>query len=144
MLRVPARFNRGGKMTRELSARFTGCRPVFPVTDLDASLSYYIGVLGFTLDWLWPAVENSENPGTSVRTAYLYRDDFELLVRSESSPVTPVEVVVGVPSTEGVDAIHEEYLDAGAEILERPFFRDWGSYEMRVVDPDGHLLRILH
>ena len=38
---------------------FTGCRPVFPVTNLDASLAYYVDVLGFTLDWRLPKPEET-------------------------------------------------------------------------------------
>ena len=52
--------------------------------------------------------------------------------------------LVGMPSVKAVDAIDREYVASGAEILEHPFLRDWGTYEMLVVDPDRHVLRILH
>ncbi len=128
-------------MTTDLS--FTGCRPVFPVTDLDATLFYYTDVLGFELGWRLPEPGSSGQEGW-LETAYVHRGDFELLVRATSSPVSPVEVVVGVPSTLAVDAIQREYEASGARILDLPGQREWGTYEMVVVDPDGHLLRILH
>ena len=123
---------------------FTGCRPVFPIMNLDASLAYYVDVLGFTLDWRLPEPKGPGNDDDSSGIAYVYRGDFELLLQSGKSPVSPVEIVVGMPSTAAVDAIDREYVAAGAKILEHPSARDWGTYEMLVVDPDGHRLRILH
>jgi catechol 2,3-dioxygenase-like lactoylglutathione lyase family enzyme len=137
-------IRQGRKMTAENSMSFTGCRPVFPVTNLDASLAYYVNVLGFNVGWLLPKPEESGSDGMKSGTAYIYGGDFELLIRSQAPPVNPVEIVVGMPSTMAVDAIGQEYFASGAEILEPPFHRDWGTYEMLVVDPDGHLLRILH
>lgn len=123
---------------------FTGCRPVLPVTDLDATLFHYVDTLGFTFGWVWPKPSESNGTAMHPRTAYVYRGGFELLIRSQAPPIASVEIVVGMPSKDAVDAIDQEYRASGAEIVEHPFLRDWGSYEMRVTDPDGHLLRILH
>ena len=113
------------------------------VTNLDASIAYYVDVLGFKLDWIVP-FPDSEDEDETIGTAYVFRGYFELLMRTTDPPIHPSEVVVGMPSTTAVDAIDQEYVAAGAEILEHPFRRAWGTYEMRVVDPDGNLLRILN
>ena len=41
---------------------------------------------------------------------------------------------------EDVAALHEEYVNSGATILEAPRNYAW-AYEMQVADPDGHVLR---
>ena len=41
---------------------------------------------------------------------------------------------------EDVEALHEEYLQSGATILHPPESHSW-AYEMKVTDPDGHVLR---
>lgn len=122
---------------------FTGCRPVFEVADLGASIAYYTGALGFTLEWIVsePAEDaKGHEPGA---TAHVYRGGFELLLRVESDPVGPAEVVVGMTSAEEVDRVHEEYRRSGAIVREPPTRRPWGTYEMYVLDLDGHLLRVL-
>lgn len=42
---------------------------------------------------------------------------------------------------EDVEALYEEYLKAGATIGHAPENYPW-AYEMKVADPDGHVLRV--
>jgi predicted lactoylglutathione lyase len=46
-------------------------------------------------------------------------------------------VWVGV---EDVESLHEEYTRSGASILHAPINYPW-AYEIKVQDPDGHVLR---
>ena len=122
---------------------FTGCRPVLPVKDVEVSIAHYGDVLGFTEDWRWsdddPGME-SHAPPTFVSVC---RGHFQLFLARRPTPIQSVEIVVGLQSVEDVDRVFGEYQSSGATIEERPEARPWGTYEMRVRDPDHHLLRIL-
>jgi predicted enzyme related to lactoylglutathione lyase len=106
--------------------RFEHANPILSVRDLTRSVGYYVDVLGFT---------NAEWGG----------DDFTLVTRDtagiylcsgdQGNPGTWVWVGV-----EDVAALHEEYTRSGATILGPPRNFHW-AYEMRVTDPDGHVLR---
>ena len=129
-------------MPKEFPTHVEGINPILRVEDLSVSLRYYVDVLGFSLGWRWPEDGSPPEEGR-LATAYVFRDDFELLIQERAAPIHAVEIVVGMPSRDAVDAIDEEYTTAGARVLEHPAQRDWGTYEMAVTDPDGHLLRIL-
>ena len=116
---------------------FTGCRPVLPVADVQASLAHYCGPLGFTEDWRW-----SDDGDAATSFAYVWRGHFQLFLALRPAPIQPVEIVVGLAPVDEVDRLHREYLASGARIEEPPAARAWGTYEMRVRDPDGHLLEI--
>ena len=128
---------------RPKPVEFTGCRPVLPVKDVEASIAHYVDVLGFTEDWRWSDDDAGSEPSDTPTFAYVYRGHFELFLARRPAPIEPVEIVVGVQSVEDIDRLYEEYQLSGAMIEERPEARPWGTYEMRLRDPDGHLLRIL-
>ncbi|TNF70538.1 MAG: hypothetical protein EP299_13870 [Acidobacteria bacterium] len=123
---------------------FTGCRPVLPVADIAASVTYYCDALGFEVGWGWPDPENPEYEGEDSTLVYVFRGHFELLLESCDGPIYPMKIVVGMPSTDAVDVLAAEYQDSGAKIVEPPELRVWGTYEMLVLDLDGHRLRMLH
>ena len=127
----------------EESSGFAFCRPVFPVADMAASLSYYTNALGFTLEWVVPEPGVPDGDYQPGATAHVFRGHVELLLRLEVDATGPAELVVGTRSPEAVDEIHEEYRTSGAFIREPPRRRPWGTYEMRLRDPDRHLLRLL-
>ena len=129
--------------TRGEPVAFTGCRPVLPVGDMAASLDYYCRVLGFREDWRWS--DGTANAGDDDTPSFVYvlRGDFELFLATRPAPIQPVEIVVGLASTEAVDRLNEEYAASGAVVEEPATARPWGTYEMRVRDPDRHLLRLL-
>ncbi len=118
---------------------FTGCRPVLPVGDMVPSLDYYCRVLGFREDWRW----SDETSGDTPSFVYVLRGDFELFLATRPAPIQPVEIVVGLTTVEDVDRLSAEYAASGAIIEEPAAARPWGTYEMRVRDPDRHLLRLL-
>ena len=122
---------------------FTGCRPVLPTVDLDASIEYYVDILGFTLDWIVPSATDTNSPAVT-RTAYVFRGHFELLLKSQPTGVHSAEIVVGLPSVDAVNRVHQEFVASGARIEEPPSKRKSGTYEMLVLDRDEHRLRILH
>jgi len=106
--------------------RFEGANPILRVADMSVSLDYYVRVLGFeNADWgnEWFTLIQRDRAGI-----YLSRGD-------QGQPGTWVWVGV-----EDVAALHREYEGSGAKIRHAPRNFPW-AYEMKVEDPDGHVLR---
>lgn len=90
------------------------------------SVRYYVDVLGFiNAEWGGPDFTLVSRDGAGI---YLCEGD-------QGNPGTWVWVGV-----EDVAALHREYAASGAIILETPRNFPW-AYELRVSDPDGHVLR---
>lgn len=106
--------------------RFENSTPILRVTDMAASVRYYVDVLGF-------------------RNADWGNDDFTCVTR-DSAGIYLCRGDQGQPGTwvwigvEDVAVLHEEYKASGARIRHPPENYPW-AYEMKVEDPDGHVLR---
>jgi catechol 2,3-dioxygenase-like lactoylglutathione lyase family enzyme len=122
--------------------------PELDVSDLDASLAFYVGVLGFSVRY--------ERP--EERFAYLKRDGAELMLEEADGPgrrfrTAPLEAPFGrgmnlqIQVTE-VAKLLAAVRVAGAEVvvdLEERWYRrkdqELGNRQFVVADPDGYLLR---
>ena len=129
--------------THATPVEFTGCRPVLPVKDVGASIAHYCDVLGFVKEWHWSDDDGGAFDKGAPIFAYVYRGHFQLFLARRSPPIQPVEIVVGVTTVDGVDRVYAEYQSSGATIVEPPAARPWGTYDMKVRDPDHHVLSIL-
>jgi catechol 2,3-dioxygenase-like lactoylglutathione lyase family enzyme len=112
--------------TPRTPARLEGACPILKVRNLQASIDFYVGVLGFKVNWHHPGVM----AGVSRDRAHVM-----LCEGDQGKPGTWVWF--------GVDdcaMLFEEYLPKGASIRLPPTNYPW-SYEMHVEDPDGHVLR---
>ena len=110
-------------MTR---TRFEHAEPILRVASVSHSVRYYVDVLGFTnAEW-------GDDGFTRVS-----RDDAGIYLSEGSQGHAGTWVWIGV---EDVDALYDEFGASGAAILEPPQNHSW-AYEMKVVDPDGHVLR---
>jgi predicted enzyme related to lactoylglutathione lyase len=90
-------------------------------------LRYYTEVLGFTnAEWGGDDFTQVSRDGAAI---YLSQGD-------QGQPGTWVWLGV-----EDVGALHEEYKAAGATIVHPPRHFPWAR-EMKIADPDGHVLRI--
>lgn len=106
--------------------RFEVSAPILRVTDMNASLQYYVGVLGFqNADW-----------GTDDFT-HVNRDRAGIYLCRGGQGCLKTWVWVGV---EDVQALYEEYKTSGAKVNHAPRNYSW-ALEMHVEDPDGHVLR---
>lgn len=106
-----------------------GCEcivPVLSVRDLEASLRFYEGLLGFGRDWggdeAHPQIASVSVAGHSI-----------MLVRDSAPPAT---VWIGVAD---VAALHRRLVAQSAAILQPPTNQPW-ALEMRVADPDANVL----
>lgn len=123
------------------------CRPNLLVADLTASVEFYRSVLGFRVGWHWSdrqarflqAGDRAEpgEPGTAV----VGRDRAQILL-TQVTGVHSTWVHLDVHTRAQVDRLFQEWTDRGADIAEPPAVRPWGMYELRLRDPDGHLLRV--
>ena len=107
-------------------AQMGNATPILRVNDLEASLAYYTKALGFKVAW--------QTGGFGS----VSRDRCSLML-CEGGPGhggtwvwTPVE---------DVERLHAEWCASGAKILQAPTNYPWGSREITVLDPDGHVLR---
>lgn len=106
--------------------RFEGAQPILSVRDMAASLRYYLGVLGFkNAEW-----------GTDEFTS-VNRDDAGIYLCRGAQGGPGTWAWIGV---EDVGLLYEEYRAGGAMIRRPPENYPW-AYEMKVEDPDGHVLR---
>ena len=106
---------------------FQGVTPILRVADFDASVAYYVDVLGFALDW------------QDGRFGSVTRGDVSLMLCEGSQGQAGTWMYIGVSDA---DALHEELRERGARIRNPPTNYPWGSRELHVFDLDGHVLRL--
>jgi uncharacterized glyoxalase superfamily protein PhnB len=109
-----------------IKTRFERAEPILRVSNMAASLKYYVEALGFrSAEW-----------GTESFTT-VNRDAAGIYLCQGRQGAPGSWVWVGV---EDVAALYEEYKATGAKIRLAPENHSW-AYEMHVEDPDGHVLR---
>ena len=106
---------------------FGGAAPIFNVQSLEASLTYYVDRLGFTIDWQHPS-----------RFASVSRDRCTIFLCEGDQGHAGSWAWIGVNDAERV---HQEFRRKGATIRHVPTNYDW-ALEMQVEDPDGNVLRL--
>jgi predicted enzyme related to lactoylglutathione lyase len=106
---------------------FEGSQPILRVDNMEASLRFYVGVLGFkNASWGTEAF-------TSVR-----RDGAALYLCQRDQGRGATWVWIGV---EDVEQLHEELRSRGVAIRLPPTNYPW-ALEMQIEDPDGNVLRL--
>jgi catechol 2,3-dioxygenase-like lactoylglutathione lyase family enzyme len=122
--------------------------PELDVADLDRSLAFYVGVLGFRILFDRP----------EERFAYLDLDGVHLMLEEAAGPgrrfrTAPLDHPYGRGvnfqiEVANVDGLHTSIRNAGAEVvipLEERWYRgrrnEAGNRQFVVADPDGYLLR---
>ena len=104
---------------------FEGSQPILCVSDLEASVRYYVDVLGFRIDF-----------HEAIASVSRGRCALFLVQGDQGAPGSWVWVGVS-----DVDLIHAEYLRSGARIRQPPTNFPWAC-EMQVEDLDGNVLRV--
>ena len=124
---------------------FCGCRPVLRVENVAHSIAHYVEVLGFRLGWAW-----SDELQRFLQSAETYEPTFalvgrgqvQLMLSKQSQGAPGMWLHLDLQSAEKLDECYATWKSRGANILEPPALRAWGTYEMRVQDLDGHVLRV--
>ena len=114
--------------------------PEIPVTDLADAVTYYRDQLGFTIDW---ADEDPEG------LAGLSRGDARLFMTSPSMRSYPAfrgpaVVWLNLSNRAEIDALHDEWAQAGALILTPPQAKPYKLYEFFAKDRDGNCFRVFY
>ena len=122
-----------------------GCRPILRVESAARSIEDYVHCLGFHLGWAWSdEKQRFLRPGEtdSPSFALVGRGQVQFMLSQKSQGAPGMWLHLDVDSVQQVDALHKEWVQKGARIVEPPSSRPWGMYEMRVQDLDGHVLRV--
>lgn len=112
-----------------MPTRFECTIPILRVRNLQESLAYYQSVLGFQKDW----GGDEANSGM----ASVSRDHCALMLCSWGQGHLGTWVWIGV---EDIEPLLRDYQAKGAKIVLPPTNFFW-ALEMRVEDPNGHILR---
>jgi catechol 2,3-dioxygenase-like lactoylglutathione lyase family enzyme len=99
--------------------------PILRVRNIEASRRYYVGTLGFALEW------DADGMISVARD----RKSIMLCEGAQGQPGTWLWIGV-----EDADAFFAEFSAKGARIRSPPQNFSW-AYEFEVEDPDGHVLR---
>ena len=104
---------------------FGGVTPILRVSDLAASLDYYVHKLGFKVDW----------HGPNFASISRGRCCLFISVGDQGHPGSWVWI-----DGKHVESLHAEFVTSGAKIRNPPANYSW-ALEMQVEDLDGNILR---
>lgn len=119
-------------------AKLLRVSPYFPVRDVEQSVAFYEGVLGFRREY---------SAGTPLEFVICSRDGFAIMLRLVANPelIVPAEKQGGTWDAffwvTDVEALHRELVGKGAVIVYGPLIQE--SYQMKefaIRDCDGHVL----
>ena len=109
-----------------ITVGFEGTSPILRVRDMDASIDYYVGKLGFHVNWKFPYF------------AEVARGKCFIFLSKGDQGHFGGWVWIGV---EDAGALFEQYKSTGAKIRHPPTNYAW-AYEMQVEDLDTNVLRM--
>jgi predicted enzyme related to lactoylglutathione lyase len=107
--------------------------PVLPVSDIAATLEFYLQKVGFKHEW---GCEKRPD-GSMAKLGAVSRDGHQIMLRQPPGPIARFEIWIGCSS---VEQLYAELKAAGVTIVQPPTNQHW-AVEMRVSDPDGHILQ---
>ena len=128
--------------------------PFFGVTNMEASLKFYIEGLGFKMKYWWIPDRAEDNPDGRIRWCWLELGDAALMLqefRKEGEHNIYLEgKITTIPEELGVGvsinfqcrdslALYREFKSRGIHIAKKPFVGN-GLWCVNVIDPDGYKL----
>lgn len=118
--------------------------PILACKDVQASIDYYVGKLGFELIFSMPgnAPDTVDFAGVKLGDAEILLGVTEGFVADEdlSKRGIGVQLYINLPDTFDIDAIYQQAKEAGATITREIETREWGERAFNVRDMDGYNL----
>jgi catechol 2,3-dioxygenase-like lactoylglutathione lyase family enzyme len=102
--------------------------PILRVSSVAASIQFYVDVLGFRVNWGGEADSTFASVSCDGRAIMLAQGE-------QGHPGTWIWIGV-----EDIEPLFAEYKAKGVKFREPPTNHPW-AYEMKIEDPDGHVLR---
>ena len=119
-----------------MNVTLTSIAPVFPVDDVEASVRWYVTMLGFG------AVFENRDPNDEDPTNYavLRRDQvaLHLIRRAEAAERFAGAVDAQFSIAGDIDAFFEALRARGVNVLQSPQDQPWGCRDFIVTDPSGN------
>jgi uncharacterized glyoxalase superfamily protein PhnB len=100
--------------------------PELPVADVERAQQHYRDALGFEIGWLYPGKE----------IGAVSRDKAVIFFRKRMPPFEPA---IHWVFAENVDALYQELMSSGANIVDPLERKPWGLRQFTVEDLDGNL-----
>ena len=124
---------------RENSMTFPAAVPEILAADIDAAVAYYVGRLGFTLDWRDAA---GGIVGISRGSCRLFLTNRSF--REHYGDLGAVLFWLNLASKAEVDELFAEWKAREATIVSEPEDKPWKLREFLAADLDGNLIRVFY
>lgn len=115
--------------------------PFFGVTDMEASLRFYVDGLGFKIKYRWIPDASDRNPDGKIRWCCLELGDAAIMLQEflpEHRPKETLGTGTSVCFTcENALALYREFKSRGIETRKRPFVGN-RLWVVPLTDPDGY------
>ena len=126
-----------------VSANVKQAVPFFGVTNMEASLRFYVDGLGFSMRYSWIPDRAEDQPDGRIRWRWLERGDAALMLQEFLPARRPTETLgTGVHvcfMCEDALALYREFTSRGVQTRQRPFVGN-RLWVVPVSDPDGYLI----
>jgi len=123
------------------SANVKQAVPFFGVTNMEASLRYYIEGLGFTMKKWWIPDRAEDKPDGRIRWCWLQRGDAALMLQEFLPERRPKETLGTGASvcfmSDDALALYREFKSHGIQTRKRPFVGN-RLWVVPLADPDGY------
>lgn len=115
--------------------------PFFGVTNMEASLRFYVDGLGFTMKHRWIPDRKEDNPDGRIRWCWLQLGDASIMLQEFLPEHRPKETLGTGTSVcfmcEDALALYREFKSRGIQTRQRPFVGN-RLWVVPVTDPDGY------
>lgn len=125
------------------SANVKQAVPFFSVTNMEASLRFYVDGLGFTMKrwWIPDSDQDDDKPNGKIRWCWLELGEAAIMLQEytpERRPKEPLGSGVNICfQCEDALALYREFKSRGIQTRNRPFVGN-RLWVVPVVDPDGY------
>jgi len=123
------------------SANVKQAVPFFGITNMEASLRFYVDGLGFKMNHSWIPDKAEDRPDGRIRWCWLERDEAAIMLQEFLPGRRPKEKLgTGISvcfQCQDALALYREFRSRGIQVRRRPFVGN-GLWVVPLTDPDGY------